>query len=252
MSSSPWEWLWNGDEDVATPFHAGAVSRGARLKAGCPHPAQPLPPAAWGHAAFKGSFQSPGSQRHCPLWKGLGAAMSSSPWGWLWNGDEDVATPFHAGAVSRGAHLKAGCPHPAQPLFPAAWGHAAYRGSFQSPVPRGTAPLWKGFGAAMSSSPWGWLRNGDEDVATPFHAGAVSRCAHLKAGCPHPAQPLPPAAWGHAAFKGSFQSPVPRGTAPFGKDSGWRCPHRLGDGFETATRTSPPRSMRGQCQEPPA
>jgi hypothetical protein len=22
MSSSPWEWLWNGDEDVATPFHA--------------------------------------------------------------------------------------------------------------------------------------------------------------------------------------------------------------------------------------
>jgi hypothetical protein len=27
MSSSPWEWLWNGDEDVATPFHAGTVSR---------------------------------------------------------------------------------------------------------------------------------------------------------------------------------------------------------------------------------
>jgi hypothetical protein len=27
MSSSPWEWLWNGDEDVATPFHPGAVSR---------------------------------------------------------------------------------------------------------------------------------------------------------------------------------------------------------------------------------
>jgi hypothetical protein len=23
MSSSPWEWLWNGDEDVATPLHAG-------------------------------------------------------------------------------------------------------------------------------------------------------------------------------------------------------------------------------------
>jgi hypothetical protein len=26
MSSSPWEWLWNGDEDVATPFLTGAVS----------------------------------------------------------------------------------------------------------------------------------------------------------------------------------------------------------------------------------
>jgi hypothetical protein len=27
MSSSPWEWLCNGDEDVATPFLTGAVSR---------------------------------------------------------------------------------------------------------------------------------------------------------------------------------------------------------------------------------
>jgi hypothetical protein len=34
-----------------------------------------------------------------PFWKGFGAAMSSSPWEWLWNGDEDVATPLHAGAV---------------------------------------------------------------------------------------------------------------------------------------------------------
>jgi hypothetical protein len=41
-----------------------------------------------------------------------------------------------------------------------------------------TAPFWKGFGASMSSSPWEWLWNGDEDVATPFHAGEVSRCAH--------------------------------------------------------------------------
>jgi hypothetical protein len=78
--------------------------------------------------------------------------MSSSPWEWLWNGDEDVATPFHAGAVSQrshgvGAHLD-------------------------------TAPFWKGCGAAMSSSPWEWLWNGDEDVATPFHAGAVSQCSH--------------------------------------------------------------------------
>jgi hypothetical protein len=30
MSSSPWEWLWNGDEDVASPFHVGAVSGCAR------------------------------------------------------------------------------------------------------------------------------------------------------------------------------------------------------------------------------
>jgi hypothetical protein len=33
MSSSPWEWLWNGDEDVATPFHVGAVSRCAPARA---------------------------------------------------------------------------------------------------------------------------------------------------------------------------------------------------------------------------
>jgi hypothetical protein len=34
-----------------------------------------------------------------------------------------------------------------------------------------TAPFWKGFGAAMSSSPWEWLWNGDEDVASPFLRG---------------------------------------------------------------------------------
>jgi hypothetical protein len=38
-------------------------------------------------------------------------------------------------------------------------------------------------GAAMSSSPREWLWNGDEDVATPFLAGSVSRCA-LCAGAP--------------------------------------------------------------------
>jgi hypothetical protein len=36
-------------------------------------------------------------------------------------------------------------------------------------------------GVATSSSPWEWLWNGDEDVATPFLTGAVSRCA-LAAG----------------------------------------------------------------------
>ena len=39
-----------------------------------------------------------------------------------------------------------------------------------------TAPVEKGNGVAMSSSPCERLWNGDEDVATPFHAGAVSRC----------------------------------------------------------------------------
>jgi hypothetical protein len=34
-----------------------------------------------------------------PFWKGFGAAMSSSPWEWLWIGDEDVATPLHGGSV---------------------------------------------------------------------------------------------------------------------------------------------------------
>jgi hypothetical protein len=34
MSSSPCEKLWNGDEDVATPFHAGAVSRCALVDGG--------------------------------------------------------------------------------------------------------------------------------------------------------------------------------------------------------------------------
>ena len=37
---------------------------------------------------------------------------------------------------------------------------------------------------------------------------------------------------------------------PFGKDSGRRCPHRPGKSFGTATRTSPPRCMRGQCPSP--
>ena len=38
---------------------------------------------------------------------------------------------------------------------------------------------------------------------------------------------------------------------PLEKVSRWRCPHRPEKGFGTATRTSPPRSMRGQCQYAP-
>ena len=40
-----------------------------------------------------------------------------------------------------------------------------------------TFPSRKCFGAAMSASPWERLWNGDEDVAFPFLAGAVSSCA---------------------------------------------------------------------------
>ncbi len=31
--------------------------------------------------------------------------------------------------------------------------------------------------------------------------------------------------------------------------TGWRCPRRLGKGFGTATRTSPPRSLLGQRRD---
>ena len=43
--------------------------------------------------------------------------------------------------------------------------------AFTDPAHLDTAPFWKGFGAAVFSSPWEWLWNGDEDVATPFHWG---------------------------------------------------------------------------------
>jgi hypothetical protein len=39
-------------------------------------------------------------------------------------------------------------------------------------------PYGKGFRAAMSSSPWEGLWNGDEDVAAPFGMGTVFICAH--------------------------------------------------------------------------
>jgi hypothetical protein len=58
----------------------------------------------------------------------------------------------------------------------AAWGHAACSGSCQLPEPS----CQNRFGAAMSSSPWEWLRNGDEDVATPFHAGAGGRSLKIE------------------------------------------------------------------------
>jgi hypothetical protein len=46
--------------------------------------------------------------------------------------------------------------------------------------PQGIAPKGNGFGAAMSSSPLGGpLGMGDEDVASPFHAGAGRGCAQL-------------------------------------------------------------------------
>jgi hypothetical protein len=42
------------------------------------------------------------------------------------------------------------------------------RDPIASPTPL-PPPFGNGFGAAMSSAPWARLRNGDEDVATPFH-----------------------------------------------------------------------------------
>ncbi len=65
-------------------------------------------------------------------------------------------------------------PPPAETSTPTR-GDADWEGEFAAHLD--TAPFWKGFGVAMSSSPWEWLWNGDEDVASPFHARAVSRCA---------------------------------------------------------------------------
>jgi hypothetical protein len=45
-----------------------------------------------------------------------------------------------------------------------------------------TTPFWKGFGAAMSSSPWEWPWNGDEDVATPFDGSGWGRIPAGRAG----------------------------------------------------------------------
>ncbi len=40
-------------------------------------------------------------------------------------------------------------------------------------------PFENGNGVAMSSSPWEQAREGDEDVATPFHAGGgIQRLSH--------------------------------------------------------------------------
>jgi hypothetical protein len=86
-----------------------------------------------------------------PNGNGFGAAMSSLLWNRLWNGDEDVATPSMRGAGVRCAQPDPD-PDPPNP----------------DPAPNGNR-----FGAAMSSSPWDRIRNGDEDVATPFHSGVL-------------------------------------------------------------------------------
>ena len=41
MSSSPWERLWNGDEDLATSFHGAVLGfappcEGAQMQVACP------------------------------------------------------------------------------------------------------------------------------------------------------------------------------------------------------------------------
>jgi hypothetical protein len=58
------------------------------------------------------------------------------------------------------------------------WGGEG-QGGPQMGEPFDTSPRWNGFGAAMSSSPWERVWNGDEDVATPFHAGGrLQRLPH--------------------------------------------------------------------------
>ena len=50
-------------------------------------------------------------------------------------------------------------------------------------------PLAMVFEAAMSYSPWERVRNGDEDVTTPFNAGTVSRCFRNRATLRHARNP---------------------------------------------------------------
>jgi hypothetical protein len=58
------------------------------------------------------------------------------------------------------------------------WGWEG-KGGPQMAEPFDTAPRGNGIGAAMSSSPWERVWNGDEDVATPFHAGgSIQRLPH--------------------------------------------------------------------------
>jgi hypothetical protein len=101
MSSSPWERLWNGDEDVTTPalaFGRGgdvliATGRALERRRGRRHPGLGLwtgrrCPHRRGKGFGTATMTSP--PRSWPL---DGAAMSSSPRERLWNGDEDVTTP---------------------------------------------------------------------------------------------------------------------------------------------------------------
>ncbi len=51
-------------------------------------------------------------------------------------------------------------------------------------LPLDPAPFGNGFGAAMPSSSWEWLWNGDEDFATPIHAGQWGRVYKLYISAP--------------------------------------------------------------------
>ena len=108
-----------GAEEKKTTTRASAVTRagGTRTRTrtrtrtkqpsvqpSCPSRSScrsPIPPILQSPSLLRTARCTERASRHSPSWKGFGAAMSSSPWEWLWNGDEDVATPLPAGAVSR-------------------------------------------------------------------------------------------------------------------------------------------------------
>ncbi len=129
MSSSLLEKLWNGDEDVATPSFA--LGRALGRRRGCRHPvlrvgkgfgtatgmSPPRPSHREGIWNGDGDVATPsfalgralGRRRGCRhpvlrVGKGFGTATRTSPprssrWEGIWNGDEDVATPFRVKAV---------------------------------------------------------------------------------------------------------------------------------------------------------
>jgi hypothetical protein len=65
-----------------------------------------------------------------------------------------------------------GCKAHGQPLSPRSPRLRVRRGRILT-----LPPIGSGSGRRCPHRHWDWLRNGDEDVATPFRAGAVSGCA---------------------------------------------------------------------------
>ncbi len=188
---------------------------GPSFLAGTVHARTPCIGFLWGHVASRGSCQmpvassqklctrealqpiAPGRAKHAPgEWRvdcesaprrGAKIRQSATPAG---VGDSSshpnpglLRTPLSAStppAYPGGTPLDFRCQHPAETHsnldVTDIWNMAAGN-LFRAHLD--TAPFEKGNGVAISSSPCERLWNGDEDVATPFHAGAVSRCTHL-------------------------------------------------------------------------